>query len=578
MNKWAILLIAGTCAGTTAEEYPTPPEANRADGVPRGKLTQHVFKDSDIFPGTERDYWVYVPAQYTETEPACLMVFQDGHAYINPKRGTRAPTVFDNLIHAGEMPVTIGLFVNPGVIPAANQHAQPRFNRSYEYDGMGDRYARFLIQELIPRVGASYRISDQPNDRGIGGASSGAICAFNVAWNRPDAFRRVFSTIGTFVGLRGGDEIHTLIRKTEPKPLRIFLQDGKNDLNIYGGDWWMANQTMLRALEWSGYEVRHVWGEEGHNRKQEAAIFPEAMRWLWKDWPKAVQTHPENSQNKLNQFMVEGEDWEKVSEGYGFTEGPAVNAAGELYFSDIPNSRIHKIDAAGEVSVFAEDTGKANGLMFGPDGRLYTCAGGKQQVISYDPAGGNPQVHAEGMSSNDLSIRRDGTIFFTDPRGKKVWMIPPGGDARVVDGNMPGCNGVVLNADQTLLFVTEFPGRMVSSYQVQPDGALRYKQSYYHLHLPPREGKGYLDGLTVDRDGWLYVATKLGVQICDQPGRVNAIIPMPVGVHHPSNLVFGGADFKTLYATCGEAVYKRKTRMTGAISWKAPAKPPRPRL
>src|SRR4029434_6438394 len=196
-----------------------------------------------------------------------------------------------------EMPVTIGVFVAPGVVKATDANAAlDRFNRSFEYDGLGDNYARFLLEELLPEVetkktsdGRPIRLSRNGNDRAIGGSSSGAICAFTAAWEQPEAFSRVFSAIGTYVGLRGGDRYHTLIRKFEPKPIRIFLQDGSNDNNIYGGDWWMANQTMERALTFAGYEVQHVWGEGGHNGRHGAALFPDAMRWLWKDWPQPVQ-------------------------------------------------------------------------------------------------------------------------------------------------------------------------------------------------------------------------------------------------------------------------------------------------
>ena len=194
------------------------------------------------------------------------------------------------------MPVTIGVFVMHGRVKAVQPGALDRFNRSFEYDGLGDDYARFLLEELLPEVekqttsdGRPIRLSNDGNDRGIGGSSSGAICAFTAAWERPDAFRRVFSAIGTYVGLRGGNVYPTLIRKYEPKPIRIFLQDGSDDLNIYGGDWWMANQEMERALTFAGYEVNHVWGDGGHNGKHATEIFPDAMRWLWKDWPAPVK-------------------------------------------------------------------------------------------------------------------------------------------------------------------------------------------------------------------------------------------------------------------------------------------------
>src|SRR3954465_3341690 len=279
----ATLLVLFTCASPRG--FAAEPSA----AVPKGEVKQYTFDKSKIFPGTVRDYWVYVPKQYDGKKPACVYVNQDGIQY-------NAPAVFDRLIHKKEMPVVIGVFVMHGKVKAPSDKALDRFNRSYEYDGLGDNYATFLLEELLPEVekkttadGRPIRLSKNGNDRSIGGASSGAICAFTAAWERPDAFRRVFSAIGTYVGLRGGNDYPTLVRKLEPKPIRIFLEDGSGDLNIYGGDWWMANQEMERALVFAGYEVNHVWGTGGHNGKHATAIFPDAMRWLWKDWPAPVR-------------------------------------------------------------------------------------------------------------------------------------------------------------------------------------------------------------------------------------------------------------------------------------------------
>src|SRR5438552_5496660 len=299
-----------------------PAVSRSADDVPIGEVTKYTFDRSKIFPGTVRDYWVYVPKQYDPAKPACVHVNQDGIQF-------NAPAVFDELISKKEMPVVIGVFVMHGRVKATSNQALDRFNRSYEYDGLGDNYARFLLEELLPEVekkttsdGRPIRLSHDGSDRAIAGASSGAICAFTAAWERPEAFRRVFSSVGTYVGLRGGNNYPTLIRKTEPKPIRIFLQDGSSDLNIYGGDWWMANQEMERALRFAGYEVNHVWGEGGHNGQQATQIFPEAMRWLWKDWPAPVKAGLGSQQ--LREVLLPGEDWKLVADGYRFTEGPAA--------------------------------------------------------------------------------------------------------------------------------------------------------------------------------------------------------------------------------------------------------------
>ena len=423
---WLLTLCGGFLLRAEAvPAYPTPPEAVRQEAVPRGQLIQGVYRDSQIYPGTERDYWLYLPAQLDANQPAPLMVFQDGSTYCNENGGTRAHIVFDNLIHEGAMPPTIGLFVNPGVVPAAHDAALPRFNRSFEYDDVSDRYARFLIDELIPFIEATHgvNISDDPNDRGLCGASSGGICAFVAAWNRPDAFRRVYSMIGTFVGLRGGDELASLVRKTEPKPLRVFLQDGDQDLNIYGGDWWMANQTLNRALEWAGYEVAHVWGEDGHDHNHGAALFPQAMRWLWKDYPQPVRTHLDRSSSRAREVLVEGADWELIGSGYQWAEGLAVTADGTLLFSDVPASKIYRVKPGGKPEVFIHDSGQANGLALGPDGRLYGACGGIRKILAWSLDTGAAEVIAEGFFGNDLVVLNNGSIFVTDPQGKQVWHI-----------------------------------------------------------------------------------------------------------------------------------------------------------
>ena len=273
--------------GADLNDYVPGPDSRPQPGVPQGELIKFEFTASKIFPGTTRDVTLYVPKQYDPAKPACVHVNQDGLQY-------NANVVFDNLIARGELPVIIGVFVTPGVIKARDPATQQdHYNRSFEYDGLGDAYARFLLDELLPVVetkstgdGRAIKLSHSGNDRAIGGSSSGAICAFTAAWERPDSFSRVFSAIGTFVDLRGGMRYPTLIRKYEPKPIRVFLQDGSNDNNRYGGDWWMANQTMERALAFAGYEVEHVWGDGMHSTKHATAIFPEALRWLWRDWPK----------------------------------------------------------------------------------------------------------------------------------------------------------------------------------------------------------------------------------------------------------------------------------------------------
>ncbi len=556
--------------------YPVDPDSVKQDGVPTGTVTEHRFTDSRIFPGTTREFFVYTPAQYDGAKPAALMVFQDGRGYLK-----NVPTAFDNLIHKGEMPVTIGVFVNPGVVPETGDKVLARYNRSFEYDAVDDRYARFLLEELLPVALNGLKVTDDPNLRAICGSSSGGIAAFNVAWQRPDAFRRVYTTVGTYVGLRGGNELPVLVRKTEPKPLRVFLQDGRNDNNLYCGSWWVANQDMLASFQWAGYEVNHEWGEGGHNRKHGNAIFPKAMRWLWQNWDTApeVKTHYDQSRSDAAKFLVDGEDWELVSEGHTFTEGPAVSPAGELYFTDLEASKIWKVDPEGKVSLFQENTGGTNGLAFGPDGKtLYGCQRVPGALVAWDTETSEMRVLAKDVTPNDVVVAQDGTVYFSEPRTRKVWMIPPGGgEASVAGEGYSGVNGVALSTDQSLVFAADFSGRFVWSGQRRPDGTLAYLQPFHHLHIPPGsvDTRSQADGMCVSQDGWLLVATAMGVQICDMPGRVHLIVPPPAGERHPSNLAFRE---NTLFATCGAKVFKRKVGLTGAQAWAAPVKPAKPRL
>ncbi|MHA4741570.1 SMP-30/gluconolactonase/LRE family protein [Dyadobacter sp. MSC1_007] len=459
-------------AQAPVENYPVDPASEEQPNVPKGEVLKFTFDQSKIFPGTWREYWVYVPAQYKPDAPACVYVNQDGIQW-------KAPTVFDNLIHKKEMPVTIGVFVMHGRVKAADPNAaNDRFNRSFEYDGLGDAYARFILEEILPDVerrktsdGRAIRLSNNGNDRAIGGSSSGAVCAFTAAWERSDAFTRVFSAIGTYVGLRGADRYHTLVRKFEPKPIRIYMQDGANDLNIYAGDWWMANQTMLRALTFAGYEVEHKWGEGGHNGKQGTSLFPEAMRYLWKGWPEKVKTG--QSQNAfLSALLISEEGWSEASEGFQFKGKPAGKHAALLKSIKVP--------------------------------------------------------------------------------------------------------GVALSPDQTLVYATEPSSHWLYSSQIQQDGKLAHRQKFGWLHVPDAEENAGATSLACDREGRIYVGTHAGVQILDQTGRVNAILPLPGG--SVSDLAFGGKDFDTLYVKVNDKVYRRKLKTRGANSSEAPNKPDAPKL
>lgn len=276
-------LVAANALG--AEPYQLGADSTTQPGVPQGEVTKFSWKSEKVFPGTERDYWVYVPKQYDPKRPACLMVFQDGQNYL--RKDVNAPTVFDNLIANSEMPVTIGLFVMPGKLTSTAATTQAaRQQRSVEYDTLSDAYARFLLEEMIPELEKKYAITKDPAGRAICGHSSGGICAFTVAWERPDAFRKVVSHCGSFTNIRGGHNYPSMIRLSEPKPIRVFLQGGANDLDNARGNWPIANQDMAAALKFKKYDYRFEFGEGAHNLKHGGSIFPETLRWLWRDFPK----------------------------------------------------------------------------------------------------------------------------------------------------------------------------------------------------------------------------------------------------------------------------------------------------
>lgn len=276
--RWNYDVDGKPVGGNFLEVYKTPIEATD-QGAPKGKVTEMPVWKSNIFPGTERKWWVYVPSQYTEANPACVMVFQDGGSYRN-----FVPTVFDNLIAKGEMPVTVGIFLDPGVGPGDKR------NRSFEYDTLSDQYARFLLEEILPEVEKTTKLKHDAASRAICGASSGGICAFTVAWQKPEEFGKVVSWIGSFTNIahgttmrEGGHNYEALIRKTPKKPIRVFLQDGANDLDNNNGNWPLANQQMAKSLAFAGYDYKFVYGQGAHSHNHGRAIFPDTLRWLWRN-------------------------------------------------------------------------------------------------------------------------------------------------------------------------------------------------------------------------------------------------------------------------------------------------------
>jgi enterochelin esterase-like enzyme len=305
------MFTAVALAAPTDDVYYLGPDSEPHEGVPQGNVVGPLTLASNVYPETTRNYWIYFPAQYDAAKPASLMVFQDGHAFMNPKGDYRIPFVFDNLIYRREMPVTIAVFINPGHRADQQEASGSNWgdgttNRRVEYNALNDTYSKLIIDELLPAIEKDYKISADPNDRAIAGASSGAICAFTVAWERPDQFRKVISTIGSFTNIMGGHAYPDLVRDSEPKPIRIFLQDGVNDNRgrRRGGeydpkwDWHAQNIKMAAALTEKKYDVNFTWGIGTHSNKQGGAIMPDMLRWLWRDYPR-----PDDPQDESNRKL-----------------------------------------------------------------------------------------------------------------------------------------------------------------------------------------------------------------------------------------------------------------------------------
>jgi gluconolactonase len=537
-----------------AEKYPVDSASVAHAGVPKGEVLKFSFQSSKIYPGTYRDYWVYIPAQYDGKKPACLFVDQDGIQF-------KTPVVFDNLINSKEMPVTIGVFITPGRVVAKDTLSLDRYNRSYEYDGLGDAYARFLLEELLPDVekhktsdGRPIILSKNGNDRAIGGTSSGAICAFTAAWERPDAFSRVYSGIGTYVGLRGGDRYPTLIRKYEPKPIRIFIQDGSHDNNIYAGDWFYANQMMERALTFAGYEVNHVYGEGAHSGAQSNAIFPDVMRWLWKGYPEPVKAG--RSKNAMiGDILIPDENWKPVDGITGIINQLGAGPTGEVYLSNykLPDT-FYQIDLKELVSVVTN--------------------GGFRKKSEHK----NDRIKIKERSNYNIysvsaNAYHSGAIYVNDSGNDIIT-----GTTIATDSGLNNPFGLALTPDHTQLYVTESNSHWVWIYNINPDGSLSNKQHYGWLHVPDTAENAHPQGIKVDRDGRVYVATNMGIQVMDQIGRVNAILPLPIHTGQPVQLCFGGPNFDILYVSCGDKIFRRKLKVKGLNDFDAPIKPAKPHL
>ena len=583
-----IFLLRGHSRG--ADGFQAAPEHAAAEGVPRGVLTKMPPWESKIFAGTTRDWWVYMPAQYKPDGSAAVMVFQDGHDYVGEKGNWRVPVVFDNLIASGAMPVTVAVLINPGhdASKGEKKNAWSASNRGLEYDSLGDRYSRFLLEEILPEVEKANPLSHDPELRAICGASSGGICAFTVAWERPDAFRKVLSTIGSFVNLRGGNAYPSLIRKTERKPLRVFQQDSGGDLDNPFGNWPLANKQMHAALKYMGYDCRFDFAEGyGHNSNHGGSVFPEALKWLWrKDRPEPAgdKRAQIGGDMPLSQILVEGETWQLVAEDIGFADGPLTDADGAFYFCDLKANAIFKIAPDGTKTKIVDEPG--SGLKWGPDGRLYACQGGKKRLVAIDLKANPPAVEviAEDVQPNDLAVTHRGHVYFTETGKKQVTFVDTKTkEKRVADTGIAAPNGITLSPDQGTLAVSEYGGESVWTFRINADGTLDAKEPYMTMRRPidpngefkfaeppPYRKNASGDGMTSDAAGRYYVTSAVGVQVFDPTGRMCGVIPAPQPAKPLTSCALSGPKLEYLYVTNGDKIFRRKTQAVGNLPFRPP--------
>lgn len=563
----------------TKPKWEPHPDAVERDDVPHGKIIDMPTWESKVFPQTTRDWSIYVPAQYDPGKPAALMIFQDGHGMRNAKGRWRVPVVFDNLIAKGEMPVTIAVFINPGHDPAKPLKDNKFSNRGYEYDSLGDRYSRFLLEEIIPEVEKQYRISADPDMRAIGGSSSGAICAFNVAWERPDQFRKVYSSVGSFTNLRGGNVFPSWVRKTEPKPIRIYMADTSGDIDNAFGSWPWANQLMASSLKYMGYDLRFDWAEGyAHNADFGGANFPEAMKWLWrneKHTPVYDTRGDLGGDLTLLNLLIPGESWELAVDNLGFADALCADRQGNLYFCDMREPGIYRIDAtSGEKTRLSSES--VSGLEFSPDeSKLYACQGAQSRVLAIDPKTGASELVVDDVKPNDLAVTRDGIVLITETGKKQVTAIDPVQKTSIaVDVGIEKPNGIALSNDGGTLAVSDYGGESTWMFRLLDGGKLDAKMPVMPMRLPiDSEGefkfnepppyvtasKG--DGMAVDKKGRYYVTSELGVQIFDPTGRPCGVLPKLDKTQPLTTCILAGPGHSTLYIAHGNKIYRRKLKV-----------------
>ncbi|SDF55751.1 alpha/beta hydrolase-fold protein [Terriglobus roseus] len=501
------------------EPYPLTPDSEVQD-VPHGTVEKTTLPPGQFYPGTPHTVSIYLPPN-AGAEPLPYMVFLDGSGYLGGRM--RAATVFDNLIAKHQLPPMVGIFIDPGVLPAIRPDAQNRYERVFEYDSLSNRYVNFLMQEVIPFVEKRHALSKDPNAHAIGGTSTGAVCAFVAAWHRPDQFHRVLSLIGTYVAMKGADTLPELVRKTEPKPIRIWMQDGANDHitpdepygTFYAGTWPRANQLLFDALQFSGYDAKLTIGTGGHDTKQGSAELPDALRWLWRDYSPEkgigkIEVHPPAAQSTAG-FDKRGSIWSTVD---------AVNnweSLNERYMHQEKTMMLMTLDGSAIT--------QKNVIYLGAEN---TISWGTRDV---------QQGHIQAPTN--------------------------------------AIGGLALSADQAMLVATDREHRHQWSMQLDKEGKPINPEPFYRLEVLDDETGA--TGAAFDSIGQVYFATKIGVQIAEANGRIAMILNSPIPDKPVDNIAFGGPDHDWLYVTSDGKLFRRKMK-THAVPVDKPEKPPQPPL
>lgn len=607
-------LLAGALSVAAAVAQPQPanfgPDSLPQPNVAKGTLTKAVLAPGKTYPGVPHDYQVYVPAKVDPAKPLPYMVFLDGNGYAGD--GMRVPVVLDNLIAKGELPAMAVIFVNPGNLAPVKPETQlARFSRDWEYDDVRPNFSRFLVDELIPEVAKKVNLSANPDDHAIGGTSTGAVGAFMAAWYRPDVFHRVLYFIGTFVDMRGANQVPFWLRKTEPRPLRIFLQDGTADIDSYAGNWPLQNQSMDAAMNFSGYDHKFaLYPGEAHSTRLASEVMPDILRWLWRGYPAPILQNapavvptppgrggrggagragtpaaglpvaprgPVYRQPAYN-VVTPDKQWEAIAGDYTAAAATAANQAGDVFFVDAKSNRLYKVGTDGKPAVFKQNAGGAKALRGGPDGRLYAIQATGRRIVSWG-ADGAEKVVASNVDGFDLAITQSGNIYFTDPVHKTVVLIDAKGQRRTVysGGGIEAPTALALTPDHAFLNVNDAKTREPWSFRVAADGSLEHGAPFFRMETSEQNRLDTAQEIAVDNSGNMYRGTIMGIEMESASGRMDMILNPPKYGSVVSHVAFGGPDRDWLYAVEDGKLYRRQTKRKGAASWE-PVKPPQPSL